>query len=546
MPTITEIAAANPDFEILTDLLVAAGLDSTLDGPGDLTVFAPTDAAFAALAISLGYEEAETDSDAIVGFLTGVLTELGGGDPTGPLTDVLTYHVSPGARSAAEIRALSEVATLQGGTLRLSGDRLVDADPSAPDPRLALTDIAAENGVVHAIDGVLLPLDLTANNPSLGEIVGGSPDFTILAELLATAGLLDAVSDPDADLTVFAPTDTAFSALARRLGFQGDAADASAATDFLVETLAGLDDGDPLPLLGDILTYHVSPGGKTLAEISGLAEVTTLNGAEVTPMADGTLGDLDPDAPDPTPTTPDVAASNGIAHVLDGVLLPFDAPTFEVVEGGGTRDALVGGAAADNLVGGGAAEVLAAGGGDDLAWGGGGADLIFGGGGDDTLSGGARSDMLRGGAGADRISGDDGADRLFGGDGADALHGGAGGDRVTGGRGADMLKGGAGADRLFGGDGADVIDGGAGADVMSGGAGGDLFRFGRGDGFDRVSDFETGVDALDLTAIGFVDAEALSNATRDVGRGVRVDLGEGAGVLVLGVTAEELEASVLF
>ncbi len=210
MATITEIAASDPDFSILTRLLGDAGLAATLDETSDLTVFAPTNAAFAALAASLGFAGDGGDEEAVLGFLTAALTELGGGDPIGPLTDVLTYHVASGALSAAELRAAGAVTTLQGAAVTSDGgDTLADLDPSAEDPTLVATDVAADNGVVHVIDRVLLPLDLVGNNPTIAGIAAGSSDFSILVELLGAADLLDAVSAPDADLTVFAPTNAA-------------------------------------------------------------------------------------------------------------------------------------------------------------------------------------------------------------------------------------------------------------------------------------------------------------------------------------------------
>lgn len=96
-------------------------------------------------------------------------------------------------------------------------------------------------------------------------------------------------------------------------------------------------------------------------------------------------------------------------------------------------------------------------------------------------------DILFGGAGDDRLAGRRGNDRLFGGDGDDRLIGGARADHLDGGDGADILRGGGGRDRLIGG---------GGDDILTGGAGRDTFVFTPGDGHDRITDFQLGIDTI--------------------------------------------------
>ncbi|MEM1313021.1 MAG: fasciclin domain-containing protein [Pseudomonadota bacterium] len=552
MATITQIASTNGNFDILASLLTTAGLaatfDNAADGPDAFTVFAPTDAAFEALAVSLGYAGPEGDEAAVETFLVGVLTELGGGDPLPTLTTILQYHVSAGAKTLAEVGALANVETLQGGTIApdASGDgpaTLGDADPSGVDPAVVVPDVAADNGIIHGIDQVLLPLDLQGNNPTIAEIAAGNPDFSILVELLATADLVDAVADPAADLTVFAPTNAAFGALAQSLGFTGDAGDAEAVTGFLVEALTGLGGGDPLPLLTSILTYHVSPGGKTLSEVAALSEVATLDGATFAPGPDGTLIDADPDAPDPALALTDLLASNGVVHAIDGVLLPLDAPTFAVQQGGDRPDLLAGGASADNLIGGGGADILRGRRGDDVLSGGRGADAVLGGAGDDDMSGGGGADLMIGGKGDDAMSGGGRADKMHGNTGDDVMTGGAGADVLAGGRGGDELSGGAGRDLLLGGRGDDTLDGGAGRDLMRGGSGDDVFVYGEGGGRDRVADFAAGEDVLDVSSFGLADFEAFEALGAQRSRAATFDFGDGDVLTLVGVQIDELSAS---
>ncbi|MEM6438741.1 MAG: fasciclin domain-containing protein [Pseudomonadota bacterium] len=534
MATITQIASTNGNFDILASLLTTAGLAATFDdaddGPDAFTVFAPTDGAFEALAVSLGYDGPAGDKAAVESFLVAALTELGGGDPLPTLTTILQYHVSLGAKPLAEIGGLATVDTLQGGTIApdASGPgpaTLGDADPSAQDPAVIVPDVAADNGIIHGIDQVLLPIDLQGNNPTIAEIASGDPTFSILVDLLTTAGLVDAVSAPDADLTVFAPTNAAFGALARSLGFTGDAADAEAVTGFLVGALTELGGGDPLPLLTTILTYHVSPGAKTLSEVAALTDVPTLAEVAFSPGPEGTLIDADPDAPDPALVLTDVAASNGFVHVIDGVLLPLDAPTFAVQEGGGGADVLSGGAGADNLLGEG------------------GVDILNGEGGDDLLSGGRRADVLFGGDGADGVSGDGGSDLMIGGRGGDEMSGGRGADKMHGSTGDDDLSGDRGRDLLLGGRGEDRLDGGAGRDVMRGGLGDDLFVYAEGNGFDRIGDFEIGEDRLDVTDFGLAGFQAFAALGTQRGRTAQFDFGDGDMLMLVGVDLDDLSAS---
>ncbi len=148
------------DFDMLLAAAGAAGLVEALaDEDASLTAFAPTDAAFVSLAERLGFEGAG-EAEAF-DFIVGALTDLGGGDPIPLLTDVLSYHVADGSATLGELQAERRIDTLLGGAqLRIAGDRLVDAEPDLDDAQVIAADIQTGNGVIHAIDQVLLPLDL--------------------------------------------------------------------------------------------------------------------------------------------------------------------------------------------------------------------------------------------------------------------------------------------------------------------------------------------------------------------------------------------------
>lgn len=132
--TIVDIAAGDEQFSTLVEAVTAADLAETLSGEGPFTVFAPTNDAFAALP-------------------EGTLDELLA-DPSGALTDVLTYHVVDGAVLSSDLTT-GEVPTLNGATL----DVVVNDDGTVTvnGVNVVTADIEASNGVIHVIDGVLVP-----------------------------------------------------------------------------------------------------------------------------------------------------------------------------------------------------------------------------------------------------------------------------------------------------------------------------------------------------------------------------------------------------
>lgn len=136
--TIVETAIATPAFSILVDAVVAAGLVDTLSGPGPFTVFAPTDAAFAALLAELGVTKDELLAD------------------TALLTKVLTYHVVPGRVLKADVPVGVAITTVQGETFTVNGS-LVITDQQDRTANITATDVLASNGVIHVIDTVILP-----------------------------------------------------------------------------------------------------------------------------------------------------------------------------------------------------------------------------------------------------------------------------------------------------------------------------------------------------------------------------------------------------
>jgi len=137
--TIVETAAGNPDFSTLVAAVKAAGLADTLSGPGPLTVFAPTNEAFAKLP-------------------AGTVESLLEPANKEQLAAVLTYHVVPAAVMAKDVKP-GTVETVNGATFTVATENgdVVLTGGQGNKAKVIKTDIVASNGVIHVLDAVLLP-----------------------------------------------------------------------------------------------------------------------------------------------------------------------------------------------------------------------------------------------------------------------------------------------------------------------------------------------------------------------------------------------------
>ncbi|MBN3927023.1 fasciclin domain-containing protein [Nostoc sp. NMS4] len=132
------LAESNASFTTLTKALKAAGLAGALQGKDNLTIFAPTDAAFAKLPPDALQELLKPDNKEV-------------------LLKILTYHVVPGKVLAADLKS-GEVKSLEGGTINIKVDPATGV--TVNDAKVTQADITGSNGVIHAIDQVILPPDL--------------------------------------------------------------------------------------------------------------------------------------------------------------------------------------------------------------------------------------------------------------------------------------------------------------------------------------------------------------------------------------------------
>ncbi len=131
---IVDTAAANPDFETLVAAVQAAGLVDTLKGDGPFTVFAPTDAAFAALP-------------------EGTVETLLKPENKDKLIDILTYHVVPAKVMSTDLSDGMTATTVEGGDLTVD----LDSGVMINDAHVTAADIETSNGVIHVVDKVILP-----------------------------------------------------------------------------------------------------------------------------------------------------------------------------------------------------------------------------------------------------------------------------------------------------------------------------------------------------------------------------------------------------
>jgi uncharacterized surface protein with fasciclin (FAS1) repeats len=268
---IVETAIAAGNFQTLVAGVQAAGLVSTLQSEGPFTVFAPTDAAFAALP-------------------EGTLAFLLQPENQAQLTDILTYHVLAGSFLASDVVQATGFNTVNGQRLDV---KVSAAGVMIDNAQVIVTDIICSNGVIHVLDAVMLPA-----TDSIVETARSTNRFETLLAAAQAAGLADFLEE-EGPLTILAPTDLAFAAL----------------PEGTVEFLLRPENSD---LLVQILTMHVVRGRVYSPEALRMKELPTLEGTKVRVsrkkgrvyIGDGKL------------LKADIDAYNGVIHVINRVILP--------------------------------------------------------------------------------------------------------------------------------------------------------------------------------------------------------------------------------
>ncbi|MGK3754140.1 MAG: transforming growth factor-beta-induced protein [Bacillariaceae sp.] len=290
--SIVDRAIADEELSILVNLVVQAELAEILSSSGPYTVLAPSNDAFRELLASPSIDPSNVDINLIKG--------------------LLTFHVIDGIYSADEIVDGLELATLQGDAVVFA----VDGDVVTVNGSLVTdVDILANNGIIHKIDGVLIPnisipvVETPDESPSvaapsetetLGTIVdvaSADEDLSILVDAVVHAGLADTLSSAG-PFTVFAPTDAVWT---------------KALTN--PEDITVLD----ADILKEILLYHTVAGTYTAADITDGLILTTVQGETIEFSIDGDAVMINGNV---MITGTDILASNGVIHTIDGILFP--------------------------------------------------------------------------------------------------------------------------------------------------------------------------------------------------------------------------------
>ena len=267
--TVADIIVNSKNHATLEAAVTAAGLADVLNGDGPFTIFAPTDAAFAALP---------------AGAIDALLA-----DPTGDLKNIILYHALGSKVMSTDLSDGQTATTLLGKDIKVT---INNDGVFINDAKVTVADIEADNGVVHVIDAVLTPPSNT-----VADIIANSADHTTLEAAIEAAGLTGTLKG-DGPFTVFAPTDDAFAALP------------SGTVDALL--------ADPTGALKDILFYHVLGAKVMSTDLSDGQTATTLLGKDITVTInnDGVFIN------DAKVTVADIQADNGVVHVINAVLTP--------------------------------------------------------------------------------------------------------------------------------------------------------------------------------------------------------------------------------
>jgi len=294
---IVQLAQSVSDLSTLVAAVVAGNLTDTLSSPGPFTVFAPTNEAFKALP-------------------PGTLENLLKPENKKELVDVLTYHVLPQKVLSKDIKPFSVYTTVEGKRLHASNFKgRVTVGGGSQNINVTSADNVASNGVVHIIAGVLMSGSAPTPAPSAKNIVQLAESVTDLSTLVAAVvagNLSDTLSSPG-PFTVFAPSNEAFNALP-------------------AGTLERLMKPENKNELVDILTYHVLPEEVLSKDLKPFQAVKTVEGKplHVTKWDGAVQVGASLESKDLKHVLKaDNVASNGVVHIIDGVLLP--PPSFAIL-----------------------------------------------------------------------------------------------------------------------------------------------------------------------------------------------------------------------
>jgi uncharacterized surface protein with fasciclin (FAS1) repeats len=303
-PTIAQIAVNINGFSQLEAAAIRGGVVGLLSNKnpeatsgGNFTVFAPTNQAFA----KLGLVNPEDLNALQQSFLF----------------TVLAYHVNNGLKIETDFTNGASLPSLLGATVtKRIITRNNGKDLFVNGSKIISTNVTAENGVVHAIDKVLLASGANIANTAIFFSQGKGfvkPELSFLVEAVVYCDLVNALADPAANYTVFAPTNQAFKDLGKILGVS-------------IENPSDIRKLPKATVTQVLLThvFNLPGGGKFTSELNA-GTITSLNSKPVTfgAYTDGVLTVKGSgNAVAANMVIPDVQTTNGVVHVIDRVLLP--------------------------------------------------------------------------------------------------------------------------------------------------------------------------------------------------------------------------------
>ena len=270
---------AGATYATFNAALGSSGLASVF-AQNDLTVFAPTDAAFAALGLNPGNVRRVAN-----------------------LREILLYHVVSGSVFSTDL-SNGFVSTVNGAAveINLDGGATVKGAGNETGSNIVMTDKRARNGVIHGIDAVLLP-----PTQNIVEIAAGNNNFSILVDAVVAAGFVELLATTN-NLTVFAPTNDAFVDLLGELGLDS------------LEALIDENTGIGIAGLQGVLAYHVFAGRVFSSDLSNTT-ITMFSGDDVAIDVSGPSL-IDANGRTSGIVATDIQATNGVIHVIDTVILP--------------------------------------------------------------------------------------------------------------------------------------------------------------------------------------------------------------------------------
>jgi uncharacterized surface protein with fasciclin (FAS1) repeats len=294
-PTLIQASSDAGLTTLVSSIRAIPGLEATLQDQPGITVFAPTNEAFANALVQFK----ATD-------LNDLVTKLGGAMN---LQTVLGFHVVPAVAFSEQLASENIFTTLAGQQLRVNKTpgSITVIDAAGNTATVTQGDIEIENGVVHVINRVLIP-SIELPKPNLVEAATKAGLTTLLTAVTAVDGLPNALLSAGA-ITVFAPTNEAFAAALQVFN--------AANLNELVIKIGGAAN------LEKVLGFHVVPAVAFSKDLAATNSFTTLSGQNIIVNKTGnTVSVQDQLGRTAQVVAADIAIANGVVHVINGMMLP--------------------------------------------------------------------------------------------------------------------------------------------------------------------------------------------------------------------------------